>query len=918
MTKILAIDDKKSNLISLQGIIEDTFPDSMIFTALDGAEGIALAIKEDPDIIILDILMPDMDGYEVCQRLKQDERVKDIPVVFLTVIRDDKNSRIKALDIGAEAFLSKPIDKAELIAQIRAMIKIKYTNRQKQKEQERLERIVAERTRELEQNQLKLLKLMNELKEENEQRKKTEEALRESETHFRTLADSGQALIWTSDIEKKCNYVNKPWLSFTGRRLEQELGNVWVEGVHPDDKQQCVNIYNDAFDHHENFSMEYRIRNSHGEYRWIQENGSPRYNSIGEFIGYISHCLDISERKKDEEILRIAEEKFRAIFENNVIPVAIIEPDTTISIVNDAFCKIITYTREELIGKSWTQLISPEDVERLKEYNRRRLINPDDAPNKYEFLFLKKDGSTGIGMLSISMIRSLKKIIISFEDITERKQMEIELQQSMEKFSKVFSLNPSAMSIIDINNQYLVIDCNYAFEQMTGHQRDQIIGASADTINFYPDLNEKEKIRNEIETKGKIQNLEYHFYKKNGDIGVGLLSVEVIRLAGNDFAIAATQDISQRVSAEKSLRENEIRFSLLSTQSRTFVWEVNSDGIYTYLSSDCEYIIGYSSEDLIGKMHFYDLHPEFGREAFKTAAFEIFARKEPILNLNNPIQTKNGDILWVSTNGMPLLNDDGTLKGYLGSDMDITERREFITALQEAKTKAEMSDNLKTAFMNNISHEVRTPLNGILGFGELLAMNELTDEEKKESLEILKYSSDRLLRTINDYMDISLIISGNQEVHKEAVIVDDLLNELLKTFQSKCTAKGLLLSLISPPLTASESIYTDSTLLLKVLDHLLDNAIKFTKKGEIKLGVIKKGDCIEFFVKDTGVGIEKENINLIFEHFRQADFSNTRGYEGNGLGLSISKGYTQLLGGEIRVETIKDVGTTFYIVLPLQ
>jgi PAS domain S-box-containing protein len=131
--------------------------------------------------------------------------------------------------------------------------------------------------------------------------KRADMLIRESEQNFRTLADSGRALIWTSGTDKLCNYFNRVWLEFTGRKLEQEMGNGWAEGVHPDDLQSCLDIYVGAFDRREKFSMEYRMLRYDGEYRWIIDDGCPRYDSRGEFIGYIGHCLDISERKHDEE-----------------------------------------------------------------------------------------------------------------------------------------------------------------------------------------------------------------------------------------------------------------------------------------------------------------------------------------------------------------------------------------------------------------------------------------------------------------------------------------------------------------------------------------------------------------------------------------------------------------------------------------
>jgi diguanylate cyclase (GGDEF)-like protein/PAS domain S-box-containing protein len=136
------------------------------------------------------------------------------------------------------------------------------------------------------------------------QRIQTEKELREKEVQYQNLADSGIALIWTAGTDKLCNYFNLPWLKFTGRSLEQELGSGWTEGLHPDDYNYCLNTYVAAFDKREEFNMEYRVRHVSGEYRWIQDMGTPNFNSNGEFIGYIGHCFDITERKKLEEQLR--------------------------------------------------------------------------------------------------------------------------------------------------------------------------------------------------------------------------------------------------------------------------------------------------------------------------------------------------------------------------------------------------------------------------------------------------------------------------------------------------------------------------------------------------------------------------------------------------------------------------------------
>ena len=285
--------------------------------------------------------------------------------------------------------------------------------------------------------------------------KRANTSLRESEQNFRTLADSGRALIWTSGTDKLCNYFNRVWLEFTGRKLEQEMGNGWAEGVHPDDLQRCLDIYIEAFDRREKFSMEYRLLRYDGEYRWILDEGCPRYDSRGEFIGYIGHCLDISERKHDEETLRESEENFRSIFENNSVAIAIIEADTTISMVNEEYCRVSGYMKHEVIGISWTQQVPPEDLERLKEFNRRRLINPGDAPTKYEFTFYHKNGGIKHAIMSIAML-SKRKIITSFLDITELKHAEEEnakLEVQLRHAQKMESIGSLAGGIAhDLNN----------------------------------------------------------------------------------------------------------------------------------------------------------------------------------------------------------------------------------------------------------------------------------------------------------------------------------------------------------------------------------------------------------------------------------------------------------------------------------
>jgi signal transduction histidine kinase len=236
--------------------------------------------------------------------------------------------------------------------------------------------------------------------------------------------------------------------------------------------------------------------------------------------------------------------------------------------------------------------------------------------------------------------------------------------------------------------------------------------------------------------------------------------------------------------------------------------------------------------------------------------------------------------------------------------------------LMAAKEKAEASDRLKSAFINNISHEIRTPLNGILGFGQILTDPDLLPEEKELYSEMLNSSSSRLVNTVTNFMDISLLTSGNQKVYKKEINPENSIKEVISRFKDSCNTKNIDILISSPALESCIKVYTDNELLSKTLHQLIDNAVKFTPRGVITVGYEKAENDLHFFVKDTGIGISEKNLNQIFDSFIQEDGAITRRYEGSGLGLSIAKGFIGLLGGKIWLDSEKGKGSTFHFSIP--
>ncbi|TAL79765.1 MAG: response regulator, partial [Bacteroidetes bacterium] len=255
--------------------------------------------------------------------------------------------------------------------------------------------------------------------------------------------------------------------------------------------------------------------------------------------------------------------------------------------------------------------------------------------------------------------------------------------------------------------------------------------------------------------------------------------------------------------------------------------------------------------------------------------------------------------------------------GRVWSFRDVTELVKTADHMKLAKEKAEASDKLKTTFLNNISHEVRTPLNGILGFAEIISQTNLSDVDKKDSLSMLHESSDRLLNTITNYMDISLITSGSLSVYNKDFPPGQILKKMFDFYESMSANKNLKLILDLPEHSDDISVNSDPELIRKIISHLINNAVKFTEKGSIRYGYSINESNIEFYVKDTGIGIGKDSLDNIFDRFVKEDRGPLRITEGSGLGLSIAKGMIERIGGIIRVESELGTGSCFSFSIPL-
>jgi diguanylate cyclase (GGDEF)-like protein/PAS domain S-box-containing protein len=312
------------------------------------------------------------------------------------------------------------------------------------------------------------------------ERKQVEDALRESEVRFRVMADTTPVLIWMSGTDALCYYFNKPWLDFTGRTMQEEMGNGWTEGIHPDDYQYCLNIYLGAINAHTEFTMEYRLRRADGEYRWLLDNGVPRFTLDGFFLGYIGSCVDITERKQAEE---------QIIFLSSVtkdISDAILVTDTNFAItyLNKAEEQLFGYTLDEVKGKTADIL----NAEEMTEQIQKDIYKTVSSGNTYfgESLNRKKDGSTFICEYKVMPLLDSRGEIYTYvgiqRDITERKQTEEALRENEGKFRAIIEQSKDGIVLID--QQGYIMEWNRAQEQMTGIPRAEALSQFAWDIQF--------------------------------------------------------------------------------------------------------------------------------------------------------------------------------------------------------------------------------------------------------------------------------------------------------------------------------------------------------------------------------------------------------------------------------------------------
>ncbi len=383
-----------------------------------------------------------------------------------------------------------------------------------------------------------------------------------------------------------------------------------------------------------------------------------------------------------------------------------------------------------------------------------------------------------------------------------------------------------------------------------------------------------------------------------------------MEIGGKNYILGIARDISERKKSEEKIRQ----LSLGVEQSPASIVITDLEGAIEYANKKFTEVSGYTMEEALGMnpriLKSGKMPDSLYEELWKT----ITSGQEWHGEMIN--RRKDQSLYWELVNISPVKNEKGETTHYIAVKEDITKRKEMETELRKAKQQAEESNRLKSEFLSNMSHEIRTPMNGIIGFTSLLDDNDLSLESRKNYVQIIQNSTHQLLHIIDEILEVSKLQTHQLKKIDKKMNINEMLMQCFSEFDDVAKNKGVSLHLKKGLSDEDANVFMDGEKMHKIMENLIENALKFTQQGYVELGYILKGMTLEFFVKDSGIGIYPEAKELIFEQFSQEDTRLSRVAEGLGLGLSIVKGNVELLDGKIRLESKKGKGSTFFVEIP--
>ena len=618
-----------------------------------------------------------------------------------------------------------------------------------------------------------------------------------------------------------------------------------------------------------------------------------------------------NDHQKAIDAVQASEEEWRSTFNAISDSVSIISFDGKILNTNKASLSFFDISIEACLGRDfWSLMPDLDQTEHVPGFKESLRLG-----NQYKLQIFSNNKWFLVSFDPIKDNNGASTAVMVIKDITEERLANKTLVDSEARFR---ALSNATNEAVFISQNGICIETNMAACDMFGLSYEEMIGVFGTDI-VAPES--KELVKKNILSR-HTEPYEAFGLRKDGSVFYGEFVGKMYQYKGDIVRITTVRDLSKQKSAEKALTRSLKELEALSNNLPLGIYRTRIGGNIIKYNPAFAKIMGYEKEDLSNGIN----SNVFYKDPYDRVKFvELINQKHRVSSYQARLVRKDGTEFWASINAQIMFDESGTPEFMDGIIEDITERRKIQNELVSAKEKAEESDRLKSAFLANMSHEIRTPMNAILGFSELLAEPDIEKSEQLNCIDLIQSNGNVLLRIIEDIIDIARIEAGELNIQMEQCNIDESLMSIIRNTKNTVQRqrKKLKVEFCPDPRLDTPLLTTDVARFKQIFTNLIDNAEKFTQKGKIECGyamvdIEPTKSVMRFYVKDTGIGIPSDKLDLIFDRFRQVDDSHTRLFGGTGLGLAITRKLVATLGGTIKVESEEGTGSVFWVELPYQ
>lgn len=625
----------------------------------------------------------------------------------------------------------------------------------------------------------------------------------------------------------------------------------------------------------------------------------------GKTIGSIGFFKDNSLIKSTERKLWYAEEKYKTIFENSAVAIMVTDENECIVSWNKYAQKLLDMNEEDLHLKPVKELYPAEEWKKIRSENVRQ----KGMQHHLETKIKTKNNKLLDVDLSLSVLKDHNGNVVGsigiIKDITEQKKIENILIESEKRFRNIFDSTGDLLLYIEDN---IILDANKAALKIIGIEKKDIIGKNISYLkNIFSDVDFKKHIQALNKSNKGMSVDDYEIDIKTKDTSQRFLFsadyiVEYNKIRG---VLLRGRDITQRQRSWEELVKLEEKYRILAETSADGVVTIDPMGRITYVNPSFEKMLNRRKSQILATL-FRDYLSDDSVYFFQQIFIDVRKKNEKIEHIELELVHSNGNLIPIEINLAPLKKNNDFV-GIVCSIRDITERR-------KVENEIKKSERLKTEFMNIAAHELKSPVTPIKGYLELIIADKEANEKIKNWAKISLRNSERLLRLVNDILDVSRLDTDTMRFEMVKLNCTSILDEVVEDMKPAIEKKNL--KFISKIPRDLPDIMGDRHRLSQVFKNILGNALKFTDNGSISLEAEKKDDYIVIAFRDTGIGISKEEVKKVFTKFYQAYSGDDRKNEGVGLGLFICKEIIKKHNGEIWLESQLKKGSTFYVKLP--